>query len=149
MNRADAIMLLAVEMDESSYVSIIPHRNEYRTVLRIRRHDPENLKLLHQTLGGTLSESKNGYWYWAVDGRRCMRILHEVYPEIDRKKEHIEILFALEASKKKTKRRKGGLTQEVRDYRQGLIDKIRGLNGAYKGQTAGEGVTVALHQNHR
>ena len=92
---------------------------------------------MRDRLGGTLAESKNGYWYWSVEGRRCIRLLHEVYPQVGHKRGHIDLLFALEESKQQTKRRRGlRLPQEVIDYRQGLIDKIRTLNGAYKNPAA-------------
>jgi len=135
-DRASALMLLAVEIDDSSYISIVREGHRYRPVLRIRRTDPENLRVLHQHFGGTFAQSSNGYWYWSVTHRRATELMREVYPEVHVKREHLDSIFQLEESKKRTKRSRGArLTESEKAFRQELIDRIKELN---KSQTSHE-----------
>src|SRR5690606_5799232 len=102
---------------------------EWRTMLRIRRADPENLRILHTHFGGTLASAASCYWYWTMVYTRLMNLLRAIRNDVSVKAAHHDDLFDLERYKQRTRRGRGlKLPQEELTLRWGLIARIKALN---------------------
>lgn len=104
----ESLAYMAGLIDGEGYVSVLKIKrplakhsgvSDFRTMLVVKMCDPQAIKWIHRTFGGTKAfyEAKElrsgGYWKWTADGDNAAAILKAVYPYLRVKKRLAALAF--------------------------------------------------------
>lgn len=130
----DIIKYVAGVVDSSSYITIRYIKYSYVASVRLRRDSPEVLEKIRDHFGGNIGTSyKDGVTlYWInYQGRKAAEFLRKIYPYLQRKHGHAQLVFALAEEIRDHLTTAGvgkNLSEEQRDRRRHIYERMQAFN---------------------